>query len=202
KIAFSMLKRELKQVEEKEEKENWIDKRAKKRGEPWQKMEEALKNTLQQEINPKNQEKIQLEKEILRLREERKKINQEKEEGRNSNPQFLREKIREIYQHSQNQIDMDCKQRKHSVGENNILLKNIDKITNPALEKELLIILDPTKNTNLGKYQKKLGRGEIEASIDLSKFLLIATTSTVDTKLSEKLRAKLNHVEPFLDRYF
>ncbi|CAG8506164.1 10167_t:CDS:1, partial [Gigaspora margarita] len=79
-MVFSILKKELKRVEEKEKRENWIDKRMEKRGEPWQKMEGELKITLQQEINPENREKIQLEKEILKLREERKQISQEIDE--------------------------------------------------------------------------------------------------------------------------
>ena len=88
------------------------------------------------------------------------------------------------------------------MGENNILFKNIDKITNPALEKELSLVLDPTKNKNLRSYQKKLAEEEIEETIDLSKFLLVATTSTSSPKLSQALRAKLNHVRPLFDRYF
>lgn len=311
KIAFSILKRELKKEEDKRERENWIDKRNKKRGLPWQKLEEALKTTLQQEITPKNQEKIQLEKEILKLKEERKEIDQEKKQieekereyyrnqylpewqgkgegirknylkildksikngylleqrewewvtrwsGKevssvllfggeefnyellkvrksfftikaknwqlvpnwqsdwnnyehsnvidfskhgNSSPEFLKEKILSIYTCSGNETDKP--RNTHSKGENNILFKNIDKITNPNLEKELLIVLDTTKNTNLGKYQKKIGSVEIENIIDLSKFLLIATTSTSNPKISDNLRRKLNHVEPFLDKYF
>ncbi|CAJ0631511.1 13034_t:CDS:2, partial [Entrophospora sp. SA101] len=49
KMAFSILERELKKVEEKMEKE-----------------EEALKSTLQQEITPENQEKIAVEKGIIK----------------------------------------------------------------------------------------------------------------------------------------
>src|SRR5688572_20878253 len=97
---------------------------------------------------------------------------------------------------------MDYKQRKHSVGENNIFFKNIDKITNTALEKEFSLVLNPVKNKNLGKYQKKLGGGKVESTIDLSKFLLVATTSTSNPKLPKKLNNKLKHIEPFFDKYF
>ena len=304
KLTFFILQRELKKEEERREKENWIDKKTEKRGKPWQKLEQALINTLQQEINNKNQAKIGLEKEILKLRENKKKLKQEvkrREEKQreyfrnqhlpewqgkgeeirkeylrglnksiktgylleqkewewigkwgekedlsvllfcgeefnhellkvrttfkgswqlvnhrdwcsnvidfnkygNFSPQFLQDKIREIYQQSGNQTDMNYKQSKHSMGENNILFKNIDRIVNPDLKNELLLVLDTTKNKNLGKITKKIGEEEIEEAIDLSKFLLIATTSISSPKLPQALfEAKLKHVEPLFDRYF
>jgi len=120
----------------------------------------------------------------------------------NSSPEFIRNKILDIYTNSANRTYKNWNNY-HSVGENNILFKNIDKITNFELKKELLTIFDTTKNINLGKYKKSLGSsGEIETIIDLSKFLLIATTSTSNPKISNDLRKKLNHVEPFLDKLF
>src|SRR3954447_10201116 len=85
------------------------------------------------------------------------------------------------------------------------LVKNIDKITNPELSNELSLILDSERNTTYGKYQIKDWGGNLteeEGNIDLSKFVLIATTFTSNPQLSQELRAKLKHVEPFFDKYF
>jgi hypothetical protein len=62
--------------------------------------------------------------------------------------------------------------------------------------------LDPTQNTDLGKYSKKISESEVERPIDLSKFLLIATTSTTNPQLLPKeIRTKLKPIQPFLDKY-
>lgn len=74
-----------------------------------------------------------------------------------------------------------------------VWLKNIDKIKNSGLKKELLKVVDPSQNTNLGK---------VEEPIDLSQFTLVATTSTTNPQLAKELRDKLKHIEPFFDKYF
>jgi len=82
-----------------------------------------------------------------------------------------------------------------------ILFKNIDKITNKDLEEALLPIFDPKQNTDLFGNDK----------IDLSRFILVATTSTSDLgKISNHLISRLEilNVESaqpkkfFLDKYF
>ncbi|CAG8754387.1 7930_t:CDS:2, partial [Ambispora leptoticha] len=73
-----------------------------------------------------------------------------------------------------------------------VWLKNIDKITDSELKKELLKVVDSSQNTNLGK---------LENPIDLSQFTLVATTSTTRPKLSNELRNKLRHIEPFLEKH-
>ena len=80
KLAFSILERELKTVERKFKKEGWAERGKDEERRSWQKLEEALKNTLRQEITPKNQEKIALEKEIIKWREEIEKAKQEEQE--------------------------------------------------------------------------------------------------------------------------
>ena len=65
---------------------------------------------------------------------------------------------------------------------------------------------DPSQNTNLGKCQvEKIISGKtfpVEETIDLSQFTLVATTSTTSPQLTEELRTKLKHIEPFFDKYF
>lgn len=82
-----------------------------------------------------------------------------------------------------------------------IWFKNLDKIkTGSALENSLLPIFDPQQNTNL-----------LDEGIDLSKFILIATSSTNDMgQLSPPLTSRLDCVNVgetkprqfFLDKYF
>jgi hypothetical protein len=108
-------------------------------------------------------------------------------QAENNKPDSFQKKIQEI-----------CKQEENSwekeKGNSPIIwLKNIDKITNSELKKELLKVVDPNQNTNLGKG---------EETIDLSQFTLVATTSTTNPQLSKELRTKLKHIEPFLDKYF
>ena len=70
----------------------------------------------------------------------------------------------------------------------------------------MLKIVDPDKKMDLGKYRKEIKEGNetknIEKTIDLSQFILVATTSTSNPQLSKELQAKLKHVEPFFDKYF
>jgi len=68
-------------------------------------------------------------------------------------------------------------------------------------------VVDPKQNTNLGKFQveKKdlFGKTmQVEETIDLSQFTLVATTSTTNPQLTKELRTKLKHIEPFFDKYF
>jgi Holliday junction resolvasome RuvABC ATP-dependent DNA helicase subunit len=67
-------------------------------------------------------------------------------------------------------------------------------------------VVDPNQNDNLGKYQVEVKSGEetkqIEVTIDLSQFTLVATTSTSNPQLSKELRDKLKNNEPFFDKYF
>jgi len=119
----------------------------------------------------------------------------------NTGPDFVQKRIREIW---------DYWEQGNTRGRGGfvsnypiILLKNIDKITNSELWKELLLILDPQKNTKYAKYQIKGLKGEPlgEDDIDLSRFFLVITTSTSDPQVSSELRAKLKTVEPFLEKY-
>jgi hypothetical protein len=73
------------------------------------------------------------------------------------------------------------------------------------LKEELLLIFDPKKNDKYDKYQKKDPNGnptEEEGNIDLSRFILVATTSIASPQLSKELQDKLKHIEPFFDKYF
>jgi hypothetical protein len=118
-------------------------------------------------------------------------------QSENNKPEVLKKKLQEI-----------CKQNEAKVayGESPVVwFKNIDKITNQEVKKELVKIVDPDQKNNLGKYyeeKKEKGKPEqIERTIDLSQFTLVATTSTANPKLPKELRAKLKHIEPFFDKY-
>jgi len=69
-------------------------------------------------------------------------------------------------------------------------------------------VVDPNQNTNLGKCQVErfffvLGKSKkVEEVINLSNFILVATTSTTSPQLTKELQDKLKHVEPFFDKYF
>ncbi|CFW92892.1 membrane protein of unknown function [endosymbiont DhMRE of Dentiscutata heterogama] len=121
-----------------------------------------------------------------------------------SSPEFLQKKVAEICKQEKNYEE---KLEGHSP---TIWLKNIDKITNPELENELVKIIDPKQNTNLGKQQversfyflgKKIRINKVEEIIDLSQFTLVATTSVSNPKLSNKIKAELKPIEPFFDKY-
>ena len=123
--------------------------------------------------------------------------------GKNGNakPDFVKKRIREIWDYWGSGITRGAFVDDYPI----ILLKNIDKITNPELRKELLLIFDPEKNTTYGKYQIKDWNGKPtgeEGNIDLSKFVLVVTTSTINPQLSKELQSKLKHIQPFLDKYF
>lgn len=118
----------------------------------------------------------------------------------NNNPTLLKKKLQEICEQKQNWVSLKD-------GFSPIVwLKNIDKITNSELKNELLKIVDPDKKMDLGKYWKEIKEGNetknIEKTIDLSQFILVATTSTSNPQLSKELQAKLKHVESFFDKYF
>ena len=119
---------------------------------------------------------------------------------KNNKPDFLKKKLQEIYEQKENSNLLKS-------GYSPIIwLKNIDKITNSEIKNKLLKIVDSKQNTDLGKYQVEVKSGKqtknIEKTVDLSQFTLVATTSTTNPKLSPGLRAKLKHVEPFLDKHF
>jgi hypothetical protein len=86
-----------------------------------------------------------------------------------------------------------------------ILLKNIDKITNPELEKLVLSLLDPQTESGLWKSKKEAKDGEkkeeIEVDLDLSKIVFLATTDDAKPNLSKELQEKLNPAESFFDKY-
>ncbi|CAI2192871.1 18616_t:CDS:2, partial [Funneliformis geosporum] len=175
-----------------------------RKGGAWQKLEKALNNTSQQEITAENQEKIALEKEIIKWREEIKKMKEERDKIDAEETHYLR---------NQAIINRSPDSRQDGIthggvlvdGYPIILLKNIDKITNPELQKELMLITGSRKNDKYSKYQIKDWDGnptEEEGNIDLSKFVLIATTSASNPQLPKELREKLNRIEPFLDRCF
>ena len=116
-------------------------------------------------------------------------------------PDFLRKRIEEIWDYWE---QGNTRGRGGFVSNYPIILfKNIDKITNSELQKELLLILDPQKNTKYAKYQIKGLKKESlgEDYIDLSRFVLVVTTSTSSPQLPEELQAKLKHIEPFLEKY-
>ncbi|CFW93005.1 protein of unknown function [endosymbiont DhMRE of Dentiscutata heterogama] len=108
--------------------------------------------------------------------------------------EWIETKIKEIYQDNKNQ---------QAIAAHNfpiIWFKNIEKITSKELEHSLLPIFDHQQNTNLF--------GE---AIDLSNYILIATSSTRDMgQLSLPLVSRLecvnvDTVQPkkfFLDKYF
>lgn len=115
----------------------------------------------------------------------------------NNKAEAFKKKIQEICKQEENHLEKFA-------GKSPIIwLKNIDKITDSELKNELLKVVDPNQNTNLGKYQiERKPLGKKEEIIDLSQFTLVATTSTTNPKLSKELRTKLKHIEPFLDKYF
>lgn len=90
-----------------------------------------------------------------------------------------------------------------------VWLKNIDKVTNPEVKDKLLAIIDPKKNSNLGKFEQEIELqegtgvfGKLEQDIDLSRFSLVATTLTKSPKLSPEIEKKLKKIETFWDKYF
>jgi len=118
-------------------------------------------------------------------------------EEKNKEKEAVENKIKQIANSSTN---------KQSIERENfpvIWFKNIDKITNKSpLQKSLLAIFDPAQNNSLSI------KGE---TIDLSQFILIATSSTQDTgRLSNPLMSRLDCVnvdtakpkEFFWDKYF
>jgi hypothetical protein len=110
-------------------------------------------------------------------------------------PEFIERKIKEIYNNPQNKELMEK-------GDFPVIcFKNIEKIgQNQALEEALLPVFDTQQNDKLFNKQ-----------VDLSKFILLATTSTYETeKLSSPLLSRLNWVNAdtaqpkkfFLDKYY
>ena len=102
-------------------------------------------------------------------------------EEKNKEKEAVENKIKQIANSSTN---------KQSIERENfpvIWFKNIDKITNKSpLQKSLLAIFDPAQNNSLSI------KGE---TIDLSQFILIATSSTQDTgRLSNPLMSRLDCV--------
>jgi hypothetical protein len=119
-------------------------------------------------------------------------------QSENNNPKKLTKKLEEICEQNELHIIIN--------GESPVVwLKNIDKIANREVKKKLIKIVDPDQKNNLGKYYKEeKENGETkkkEKIIDFSQFTLVATTSTVRPKLPNELRAKLKHIEPFLEKY-
>jgi hypothetical protein len=111
------------------------------------------------------------------------------------NPEFIERRIKEIYNEPVNK-------RLIEKGEFPVIcFKNIEKIgQNQALEEALLPVFDKQQNAEL-----------FNKEVDLSKFILIATTSTHETeKLSDPLLSRLNWVNAdtaqpkkfFLDKYY
>jgi len=118
-------------------------------------------------------------------------------EEENKKKELVEKKIKEIANSSTN---------KQLIEKENfpvIWFKNIDKIENKSpLQKFLLAIFDPAQNSSLSI------EGE---TIDLSQFILIATSSTQDTgRLSNPLMSRLDCInvetaqpkEFFWDKYF
>jgi hypothetical protein len=111
------------------------------------------------------------------------------------NPEFIERRIKEIYNEPANERLIE--KREFPI----ICFKNIEKIgQNQALEEALLPVFDKQQNANL-----------FNKEVDLSKFILIATTSTHETeKLSGPLLSRLNWVNAdtaqpkkfFLDKYY
>lgn len=101
--------------------------------------------------------------------------------GKHSNEEarFIERKLREIYNNSDNKRFIE--EKKFPI----IWFKNIDKIEKKSsLEKSLLPVFDSQQNTEL-----------FNKEIDLSKFILVATTSTNDTaKLSDPLLSRLDWI--------
>nr|CAG8433670.1 12632_t:CDS:2 [Entrophospora candida] len=82
-------------------------------------------------------------------------------------------------------------------------LKQIHEYGDPELKDELLKIIDSTKNSDLGEYEKevKFGSGTtpVKKKIDFSKFILLASTSTSNPQLSSELSEKMNPIETSCD---
>ena len=118
-------------------------------------------------------------------------------EAKSKEKEFIENKIKEIANSSVNQ--QLIKQGEFPV----IWFKNIDKIADKSpLQKFLLAVFDPAQNSSLS-----VG-GE---TIDLSQFILIASSSTRDTgRLSNPLMSRLDCInvdtaqpkEFFWDKYF
>ncbi|WNE40642.1 MAG: hypothetical protein mread185_000099 [Mycoplasmataceae bacterium] len=118
----------------------------------------------------------------------------------NVEPEWIKKRIREIWDYWNIGLSKGSLVSDYPI----ILFKNIDKITNSKLEKELLLIFNPKENDKYDKYQIKGWNGEptdVEGNIDLSKFILVATTSTSNPQLSQDLKDELKHVESFFDKY-
>ncbi|RHZ36639.1 hypothetical protein [endosymbiont GvMRE of Glomus versiforme] len=117
-----------------------------------------------------NQELNQLKSQINLI-----DFNQHKHE----NSEFIERKIKEIYNNPQNKELVEK-------GEFPVIcFKNIEKIgKNQALEESLLPVFDSQQNDKL-----------FDEEVDLSRFILIATTSTRETeKLSDPLLSRLDWV--------
>ncbi|CAG8738028.1 8585_t:CDS:2, partial [Ambispora leptoticha] len=120
------------------------------------------------EPKPADPEKLKLEKSIIRLEKEIKKAVKDYNiidfgQAENNKLHAFKKKIQEICKKTENLFGREFR------GDSPIVwLKNIDKITDSELKKELLKVVDPSQNTNLGKLEKP---------IDLSQFTLVATTS-------------------------
>ena len=134
--------------------------------------------------------------EILSYQEIKNKINPiDFGELRGKNGEKIEERVKEIYDNEKNKQLIDN-------GEYPIIwFKNIEKIeSNSALEKALLPIFDPQQNTEL-----------FNNGTDLSKYILIATSSTRDMgQLSLPLTSRLDCINVatakprqfFLDKHF
>ncbi|CAI2165511.1 2660_t:CDS:2, partial [Funneliformis geosporum] len=183
-IIYSTIKRELEKRVEKS----------------WQKLNAALKNISDSTINPSDPEKLRLEKVIIESRKQIENYKKEMKEGRgitslenkhlnecielkNNNLEFFRKKLQQVDQRGEEEME---------AGSYFFLvwLKNIDKITSSELKNELLKMVDPTKNTDLGEYKREIRYGQktylIKKKINFSKFILVATTSTTNPKLSDE----------------
>jgi len=102
-------------------------------------------------------------------------------EEKNREKEAVENKIKEIANSSTNKKLIE--QKEFPV----IWFKNIDKIANKSpLQKSLLAVFDPAQNNSLST------KGE---TIDLSQFILVATSSTQDTgQLSNPLMSRLDCV--------
>ncbi|WNE41023.1 MAG: hypothetical protein mread185_000480 [Mycoplasmataceae bacterium] len=89
-----------------------------------------------------------------------------------------------------------------------IWLKNIDKITDSEVKNRVLEMIDFKKNANLGKIKQQIKSKEgkvieeIDIDIDLSRFILVATTLTKNPKSPSELLNKLKKIESFWDKHF
>ena len=121
-------------------------------------------------------------------------------DGKNNNLELLKEKLKQINERGEGEM-------KFPPYYFLVWLKNIDKITSSELKSELLKIVDPNKNVDLGEYEKEEKNGQevvrTKKKIDFSKFILVATTSASNPQLSSELSEKMNRIEPSLfDKYF